>query len=191
MMNFEITKEDILSHFEDKILEALENKPRQDPYGEYHGGDKFTPLLGEIINQVAEKIKAELWAEEKKKLQERIQQTIDSELMKILNTTFQPVNHWGDKDGAPTTIKQLFIDRTKDYWLQKVDGSGKATDSWSAKSTRAEYVVKSQIESAFKEVMHSEIAVVVSGFKDALTTTLKTQAATQIEHSLAQLIKAK
>lgn len=189
MMNFEITKEDILAHFEDKILEALDNKPYQDSDGEYHGGSKFTPLLGEIIHIIADKLKNQIWEDEKKQLQARIQEVLDNELMKILNNTFQPVNHWGDKDGQPTTIKQIFIDKSKDYWLQQVDSNGKASDKWGAKMSRAEFVTKGQIEAAFRDVMNSEIAVVVSSFKSALTTTMKEQAATHIEDSINKLIR--
>ena len=191
MLNVEITKDDVLKHIEDKLLKALESSPTRDEDGEYRGGTKFTPLLGEIVNLVADKIKAALWAEEKKSLQSRIQQTIDLELQKILNTTYQPVNHWGEKEGKPTTIREVFAERTRDFWLQKVDANGKATDSWNAKMTRAEFVAKSQLDLAFKEAMNSEIAVVVSAFREALTDTLTAQAKEHIESSMKKLIVAK
>lgn len=190
MFNFEITKEDILTHFEIKVLEALENAPYQNSEGEWRGGTSFTPLLNLVIERVAAKIKAELWAEEKNKLQEKIQQTIDNELSKILNTDYQPVDKWGSVIGEKTTIKEQFLKMTNDYWNTQVDKNGKPTSGWGDKMTRAEFVAKGQIAQAFNEEIAKNIEDVIKSFRGSLSETLQAQSKISIEEAIKKLIRS-
>jgi hypothetical protein len=194
MINVELTKDDILSHVENQIIEALQSYSYQDEDGECRGNvHKFKPAADAIIDRISDDISKKLWEEEKKMLQSKIEVTIAGELSKILNTAYQPVNHWGDKDGEVTTIKELFLNTSKDYWLQKVDINGKPIKSgyYNTGVTRAEYVCKSQLESAFKDVLYTDIASVVNAFKDGLKQTLEVKAKEQIGDALGQLIKAR
>jgi hypothetical protein len=113
------------------------------------------------------------------------------ELNKILNSTYQPVTKWGEVDGKPTTIREVFAKKATDYWLKKVDSNGKESDGWSAKMTRAEYVAQNHLEQAFKEVLSSELEVVVKSFKASLAASLTSDAKKQIEGSLSRLIRTK
>ena len=189
MFNFEITKEDILTHFETKVLEALENAPYQNSDGEWQGGTKFTPLLGKIIDTVANKIKDELWAEEKKNLQARITKAIEDEIKSILNNVYQPVDCWGDKKGKETTIRELFLQQTKDYWTTKVNLKGEPS-SYGSCMTRAEFVAKGQIAQAFNEEIAKNIEDVIKSFRGSLSETLQAQSKISIEEAIKKLIRS-
>jgi hypothetical protein len=191
MINFEITKDDVLTHIEDKLLEALDNKPYREIDGSYCGRDtKFSSLLNEITSKISENISNKLWAEERKTLQDKIQLKIDEQLMAILTTTYQPVNQWGECEGAQTTIKALFEKQVKDYWLQGVDNQGRPTTrDYGTKTTRAEFIAKSQIETAFLNTMKSEMETIIKSFRDVLAQTMKQQSSEMIEKSIQSLIR--
>lgn len=190
MINFEITKEDVLNKLCEKVLEACEDIGAVNDDGEYFGGkNKYLPLLNLFLNHVSDKVVKDLIEKQKLRLEVKINDKIDAELNKILYTSFQPVNNWGEKNGDVTTVKEIFEKRSRDFWLQTVDENGKKSDGWGVKMTRAEFIAKQHIEESFKTALSKDIDPIIKGLKAALHSSLTEVSKIEIEKAISKLVK--
>lgn len=154
-----ITKEDILQKVSEMLVEELNASARK--------------RIAEFVND-----------EVKSQVRAQVSAIITDTARKTFDGTFQPVNHFGEKAGEPTTIRDLFVSQAKEWWTLKVDCNGKpTTDSWGNKLTMAQYHAKEAISEIVKGVMVNEFT--------PLITDAKTQLATAFTKSIQELVVQK
>ena len=83
------------------------------------------------------------------------------------------VTPWGEKEGAPTTIRKELDKLIGDYWNARVDKNGKAvTSSYGESITRAEWVMSKIVADDFNSQMKQHVVNVAGGLKDSLRRSL-------------------
>lgn len=91
-----------------------------------------------------------------------------TEMEKIVSQEIAPINIWGEKAGQPTTIRDALAARAKDFWNQKVDSDGKASDYYGNKP-RHEWLFAKIVNEEFAKAVKQNIVNLVGAFKDALS----------------------
>lgn len=194
-MDLNITKEDILTHFENQILEAFDNDDGEvDEDGDYIQYEhKFSALLNSITERVHKRLVRTISEEELKKLREgiydKLQVALDKKIADILEKPFTPLNTWGKPSGEETTIKDEFLKRTENYWTESVDTDGRPSNRSGTKFTRAEFLAKSFIKESFDKTIKENLSEIVGAFQSSLATTMKTSSNIAIDEALKKLIK--
>lgn len=83
------------------------------------------------------------------------------------------VDYLGRREGEPTTINKELHKQIAGYWNQGVDQYGKPTsDTYSKKSTRAEFVMTQMVAADFGGEMKQHIVNVAAQLKDGLRKEL-------------------
>lgn len=133
-------------------------------------------------------------AELNKKIQQRIDRTIDALAQKhvlpnvsqyIEDLTLQQTNQWGEKNGAPVTFVEYLVQRAQAYMQEEVNSSGKtrAEDSYgfSGKQTRITYLIHQHlhysIETAMKDSMNVATGEIARGLHETARLKLNEIAA--------------
>lgn len=92
--------------------------------------------FGSTLKGAVEKRINDMFAE---KADAAIASAVEGALDDGFNREFVRVSPWGEKLGAPTTIRKELEGLINGFWQQKVDKQGKPTDSTYGSITRAEY----------------------------------------------------
>lgn len=154
-----ITSEALLA----RLIESLQDAALEE--GVYT--DCRKALINEFRSKFADKIEAAVG----EAVREVIAQSFDS--------VFQPVDNMGRANGDPTTVRNLIIASTTEWWKQKVDSQGKPyTNSWGQedKLTMAAYHAKKATEEVVKGELASQLSEITTAakkqFQDSMAATL-------------------
>lgn len=122
----------------------------------------------ELLEKVAENIVSDLHDDAVRKIEQFIHEEIKTQIRsqvsaiimdtarKTFDGAFQPVNCFGEKDGEPTTIREMFVQRAKEWWMQKVNSNGDPSTSYGSNKTMAQYHADKAMSEVTKEIMKSE-----------------------------------
>lgn len=97
---------------------------------------------------------------------------IDTALEDGFNREFQRSTPWGEKQGAPTTIRRELEALLTDFWKQTVDKSGKPSTGY-GNVTRVEYVMTKVAGEDFMKNLSQHLIGSAAHFKDGLRNELR------------------
>lgn len=144
---FEITKEEVLQLAAQKLVDA------------YSGEPDLTEMAESLVRERVEQVVA-------KGLVQRVDDVLSKELDALLAKEIVPVDVWGEKAGAPTTIRAQLHQRAKEFWEVSVSEDGRSA-SWGGKP-RHERLMEKIVKDEFAKAVKENIDVMLSGLKSAL-----------------------
>jgi len=151
-----ITKEDILNRVAESLVDQMTEDAKSD--------------IARFVND-----------EVKTAVRGQVSEIIMDTARKTFDGTFQPVNHYGEKIGDSTTIRDMFVKQAKEWWSLKVDSSGRpTTDIYGEKKTMAQYYAKEAMAEVVSATMKKEF--------EPLLVDAKTQLARAFTQSIAELV---
>lgn len=116
-----------------------------------------------------------------------IADVIDAAIKDGFERTYQRVDQFGKKCGEPTTIGKELNRLIGDYWSDRVDQSGKKTDSSYNSTSRAEWVMAQIVAEDFSKQMKSAAVSVTAALKDGF----RAQMAKHVDSLLDELFRVK
>jgi hypothetical protein len=99
----------------------------------------------------------------------------------IMESGFTPVDRYGNY-GNPTTIRKSIADYARDWMEEKVDNQGRSNGYGNDKITRLHWLVRQEVERAFKQELSTMIAETAA--------TIKPEIARQIREAVGSAINA-
>ena len=127
----------------------------------------------EFANRIKRAVDARIDALFKEKADAQIEAAINDAIRNGFDREYCRVTSWGEKDGAPTTIRKELDKVIGDYWNAKVGNDGKtATNSYGATITRAEWVMSKIVADDFNAQMRQHVVNIAGGLKDNLRRSL-------------------
>lgn len=128
--------------------------------------------FGATLKGAVEKRLNTLFAE---KADAAISAAIETALDDGFNREFVRVTPWGEKASAPTTIRRELEALLSNFWQQKVDKSGKPTDSNYGSVTRVEYQMTRIAGDDFIKNLEQHLIGSAAAFKDGLRAELRSR----------------
>lgn len=147
-MDLNITKEELLDLAASKLA---------DQYGE----------MSDIESRVHQRIEQRIAAYFSEHIKAKIDEFLNAEMGRIVNQTINPVDIWGDKTGAPTTIRAQLAERAKTFWEVKVGEDGR--ESAYGGEPRHTRLMKQISNEEFTKAIKANAEEIVGAFKVALT----------------------
>lgn len=139
----------------EQIIERAATKLADDAGDEGYLGDRAIEIVKERIERSVAK-----------NLDLRIEQTLAAEMGKILRETITPVDIWGERTGAPTTLRDALAERARVFWDVRVDKEGKP--STYGGSPRHEHLLRQLLNEEFTKAVRENITGMVTAFRDAV-----------------------
>ena len=129
--------------------------------------NKITTAIGNLIDTI------------KPMIQARIEDITTKETEKIFNTTFQPVDHWNQPKGEPTTIRDMIAGEARSFWLSKVGPDGKIENSsyGSAKEERAVWYARKVMTDFYDKQLAVEVRKMAEEMKQKIPATISEEIA--------------
>ncbi len=146
---FGITREEVLE---------LAAKKLADDYGD--GEDLERRAYSTITKRIEELIASGIKG--------RIDAFLDAEMTKIVSQEIVPVNIWGQREGAPTTIRAELAKRAQEFWNLKVNKDGR--EDFYGGEERSKRLMKQMMIETFSAAVKENIDQIVLEFKAALKT---------------------
>lgn len=126
-----------------------------------------------FIKRVQKAVDSRIDALFKERADVAINSAINDAIRNGFDREYCRVTAWGEKDGAPTTIRKQLEKVIGDYWNTRVDKNGKPTNnSYDSCITRAEWVMSKIVADDFNEQMKQHVVNVAGGLKDNLRRSL-------------------
>lgn len=138
-------------------------------------------ILNGVVKQLCEEFDRSNDYQIRQEVSERIikesARRVDEEITKViqltLETPFQPINVWGDKQGEATTVKQLVENNIEHYWKTTVDSRGRPTSSsYSDKQSRATYMTSKLVEELFDKKVKDDVQKIYDELKERMRKDL-------------------
>lgn len=102
----------------------------------------------------------------------QISAVIETAIKSGFDHEYTRVSTFGERKGAPTTIRAELERLIAGYWNEKVDKSGKASSGYDANITRAEWVMMQIVADSFKDDMKQHVVNLGGALKDKLRAEL-------------------
>lgn len=109
----------------------------------------------------------------RKMVAERAKREIDSKLLgvldEILGGEFQPIDNYGEPNGARTTLREMVKTRTLKFLEEKVNDKGNPVDQWtSSAGTRLDVSMKKAVAEICTATVHNELKAAVDSAKQQI-----------------------
>jgi len=128
---------------------------------------------GGMISRINKAVDARIDKLFKDRANVQIDAAIDDAIRNGFDREYCKVTAWGEKAGAPTTIRKELDKVIGDYWNVRVDQNGKpASNSYGTYVTRAEWVMSRIVADDFNAQMKQHVVNVAGGLKDHLRRSL-------------------
>lgn len=139
-----ITKEDILSRVAESLIEQMTEEARAG--------------IARFVND-----------EVKTAVRSQVSAIIMDTARKTFDGTFQPINHYGEAVGEPTTIRDMFVKQAKEWWSLKVDREGRPSqDSYGDKKTMAQFHAQAAMDLVVRETMKTQFEPLIADARQQL-----------------------
>jgi len=127
-----------------------------------------TVLVEEYRNDSARDVRDEVRRISLEGIREKVTAIINDEATKALEGRFQPLTSWGEENGKPTSIRQMFVDAAREWWAVKVDSKGNPdVHNYGSKAIpRAEYVAKKVMTDVVSETFKLDIQRIINALRD-------------------------
>jgi hypothetical protein len=147
LMNLEINAEQIIEQAASRLAdEAYENVNALEML-EAEISRRIDKFLGETASKVME-------------------DTLRREMKGLMVRKFQPVNQWGERQGAATSLRDELQNRAAEFWQVRVDKEGKPASYGG--EPRHQHMFKVIAQEQFAAAITENIDVVIEGFRNAL-----------------------
>lgn len=140
------------------------------------------------------------WHEElQTAVKQRVDKLFDAKVQSILDDAvsaavsagfdhaYQRVDNFGKPIGEPTTVRKELDKLIQDYWSQRVDRAGKATDSTYGTTTRAQWTMAQVCGQEFSELIKSNVVSTAGAFKDGIRAQLREH----VDQMLSQMFRVR
>lgn len=121
-----------------------------------------------------DRMKAEVERQVGERIAEVVAAEVPATVREVLNGTFQPMTRWGEKDGGPTTIRDMVHGYAKKWIDEAVDARGESqqyrTDG--VRRPRLHWIVMQHVEEAYKATLKAEVDAVAGEIKPMLRAKL-------------------
>lgn len=138
--------------------------------------DLLDKIAGHIIDEIRDNVLEDIRKTTRENTQQRISATVSEVISEAarstLDGTFQPVNCFGEKTDKPTTLRDIFVQRTREWWTQKVDRAGKPTSSYGAFGTMAEWHISEVVTKIVREEMNAAFVPIIAQSKAQLSAAI-------------------
>jgi hypothetical protein len=102
----------------------------------------------------------------------KIEEAIQLAIKSGFEREYVKVNSFGQESGHPTTLGKELDRMVSTYWETRVDAAGRPADGYSAKMTRAEFVMGKIMAEDFNASIKQMIVNAGGALKDALRVSL-------------------
>ncbi|MES2737260.1 MAG: hypothetical protein V4672_13130 [Verrucomicrobiota bacterium] len=126
----------------------------------------------EITDLVASDIRKKVMAEVQSDLLATVKTAVAETCAKALDVKFQPLDVWGEAQGEPVTVREMFHRHAKEWWSQTVDAQGRPTDGYSKKMTRAEWHAAEAVKTALNGSLHAELEGVIKDARNEVSSAV-------------------
>lgn len=141
--------------------------------------------IWEMVKRDIDARTAKLFAE---RAEAAITSAVNAAIKDGFERTYQPVDAYGSKVGAPTTIGKQLERLIGDYWSERVDKYGKpVSSSYSTGTTRAEHLMATICAEDFSAQMKAAAVSVTASLKDGF----RAQLAKHVDGLLDDLFRVK
>lgn len=142
--------------------------------------EKIYKTIREGISDRIEKVFAE-------HATDMVRKAVDDAVMNGFERQYQKVDNWGQKIGAPTSVKKELERLVGDYWSERVDSNGNKTESSYNSMSRAEFLMLKICADDFSVTMREHAINVTGALKDGL----RNQLAKHMDSMLSELFRVK
>ncbi len=170
-MTPEVMEEAVITAAVNQVL-GIRTVIRHDEDGEEYEED---------TNDTVKSYRARVEAEIAKQTREMVAAIGPQFVTDILESGFTPVDRYGDK-GKPTTIRKSVSDYAREWLEAKVDKNGNSNQYNNGDITRLNFIVRQEVERAFKEELRNII--------NETAATIKPEIARQIREAVGTAINA-
>ncbi len=147
--------------------------------------DILEKVAGHLVDEMEEDAKSQIRSFIREKVQSKVEAQVSAIVSecaaKALDGTFQPVNCFGELIGQPTTIRDIFIKRTTEWWNQKVDRNGQPSNSYGSFGTMAEWHASQVVTKILADNLSKELQPIIA--------TSKTQLGLAISNAIVEIVK--
>jgi hypothetical protein len=127
----------------------------------------------ELFSRVRKAVDARISQLFKDSADAQIRAAIDAAIKDGFDREYTRVSSWGEKEGAPTTIRKELEKLIGGYWNERVDSKGAKSSYASEKDlTRAEWVMSKMVAEDFNGQMKQHVVNVGGALKDQLRNSL-------------------
>lgn len=126
----------------------------------------------ELRNRVIQAVDNRIANHFKEIADKQIANAVNNAIREGFEHEYVKIDHYGRREGEATTISKELNKLIAGYWNQKVDSSGNSSDGYSAKATRAEWVMSKLIAADFEKEMKQHVVNLGAQLKDNLRKEL-------------------
>ncbi|KZY05232.1 MULTISPECIES: hypothetical protein [unclassified Sulfitobacter] len=148
-----------------------------------NGGERFDRIQDDIRISVESRIDR-IFAERATAM---IEDALDKAITEGFEREYSKVDQWGNLKGQKTSISKELERLVSSYWSERVDRSGKPTESTYSSISRAEYLMTKICAEDFSETMKTAATNITGALKDGL----RNQMAEQMDKMLKDLFRVK
>lgn len=123
-------------------------------------------IVAEVSYRLIEKFETEIRREVQAKVGPVIDAQVNAIVEDALTKVFTPVDEFGDPKGEPTTVKAILAKKAKTFLEEKVDSSGRVSNTYGTKQPRAEYLLGKLFEEALDHTAKREIEAIAKQAKE-------------------------
>lgn len=150
-----ITKEEILDRVADSLIEQMTEEAKNN--------------IARFVND-----------EVKTAVRSQVSTIIADTARKTFDGTFQPINHYGEAVGQPTTIRDMFVKQAREWWSLKVDCNGNpSSDTYGSKKTMAQYHAQKAMDEVVRDTMKAQFEPLIKDARKQLADAF-TQAISEL-----------
>lgn len=146
-----ITKEEII----DRVVTGLMDEIRED-----------------VMTDMEKQIVSKVMTEAQSKINSAVYEAVKTTCGNALDIKFQPLDKWGDKAGKPTTVREMFYDKAKEWWNQGVDAQGKPCSQYSVKSTMAQWHAEQAVKGVISTTLNEEMGTIIKNAQTQVKTNI-------------------
>jgi uncharacterized membrane-anchored protein YjiN (DUF445 family) len=131
-------------------------------------------IITGVVKKISDDVIRSVKYEAEKKVQERVNELVDSTYNEFLNGTVSLTDKWGDVTKKNVSIKNLIKEQCDKWLTETVDKDGRPSrDTWGSNKTRVEYFVDQQISKQTKSMSEQIVKKVNEEMKKFITDSLK------------------
>jgi hypothetical protein len=139
----------------EEVLQLAAQRLADDAAGEEYIGDRVQQLITKRVNDAVAQA-----------LEGKIEEVLSREMEHILRETITPINIWGERAGAPTTLRDALAERARVFWDVKVDKEGKPSDYHGR--PRHEHLMARLLNEEFTKAIRDNATAMVAAFASAV-----------------------
>jgi len=174
-----ITKDELIDRVVNKVLGFTADQVQTDE-------DRWEDVpLSAVIDKKIHASIGDLVKAAEPMIQSRIDKIMQEQIEAVFSAPFYRRNQWGEQKGEETTIRDMIHDDAEKYWTVIVDSSGKVSNGYGDKMSRAEFYAKT----VMTEVYNKELTEVVRKMSQELAGRIPKTIGDEISKAVLKHLK--